>query len=118
MHTLTKVTTLFSLSCVLACASTPTLADHFVMLNNNSSMTLHEVYIGDFQSWDDLLKGRPDELAGIALSPGESREIQPFYAECEASMIVTTEFDTVLVPGIDICVDEIILTDDDVALDY
>lgn len=102
----------------LGCASTQAQADHFITLYNNSSFELQEVYISDFQAWDDLLKGRPDMLEGNALSPGESRQIQPYYEYCTASMIVTTEYDTVLISDVDICGEEIIITDDDVALDY
>ncbi len=105
----------------LAHISIPAQAKHFITLVNASSVPIQELCIGDFKKWDDLLKGLPNEVHGV-LWPESEMQIHPVYHEegspCVANLIVTTDGDTVLVRDIDICASEIVLTDEDLLLDY
>jgi hypothetical protein len=83
-----------------------------------TSEVLREVYFGNFQSYDDLIKGAPDQLGGSYLLPGQGILVEVFVDTCTTNMIVTAGDNRILVPDVAVCGQELRITDDDVILDY
>jgi hypothetical protein len=96
----------------------PAYAGNFLAFHNGTSEVLREVYFGNFQSYDDLIKGAPDQLGGSYLLPGQGILVEVFVDTCTTNMIVTAGDNRILVPDVAVCGQELRITDDDVILDY